>query len=347
MSNTSPTVAVGPVTGGVVGSDTNLGQASADGSVTVRLAHVPITFFAAVLGLAGTAVAWQLAADLVTLPPVGAVLAWAALAAYAVLAAAYLTKSVRHPAAVRAEWRHPVKLAFAPLASVSLLLLALTVVSETPTLSAVLWWTGAAAQLALTVGIVGAWTGGRFRLEHVHPGWFIPAVGNLVAPLAGVAHAPRELSWLFFAVGLVYWLALLPMVLLRLATGGPLPARLMPTLAILVAPPAVGYLSYLRLGGQADDPFARVLLGVAVFQALLVVSRLPVLLRMPYAVSWWAYTFPLAALSSALLVTARVSGGAGYRWGGLAVLAGLSVLVAGLAARTGTAMARHEICRPD
>ncbi|MDZ7809277.1 MAG: hypothetical protein U5L11_02915 [Arhodomonas sp.] len=62
------------------------------------------------------------------------------------------------------------------------------------------------------------------------------------------------MSWFFFSVGLLFWIVLtdhrrLP----RMIFHQPLPARLMPTLSILVAPPAAGFLSYLRLTGGEPD----------------------------------------------------------------------------------------------
>jgi tellurite resistance protein len=107
----------------------------------------------------------------------------------------------------------------------------------------------------LTLDMLRTWISDtRFRPAHLHPAWFIPVVGNLVVPLAGVGHAPAQVCWLFFSVGLVYWLALLPIVLGRLFVGDPLPARLTSTLAILVAPPAVAALPW--PGSGSGEPGA-------------------------------------------------------------------------------------------
>lgn len=194
---------------------------------------------------------------------VGTTPAWLALAVFAVLLAAYGGKALRHPQAVRAEWRHPVKLAFVPTGSIALVILALALLESQPTVSAGLWGAGATAQFALTLDVLRTWIADpRFTLDQVHPAWFIPVVGNLVVPLAGVSHAPAQLAWYSFAVGLVYWLGLLPLVLGRLVLGGALPGKLAPTLAVLVAPPAVAALSWVRLGGRWTDPVAQILLDV-------------------------------------------------------------------------------------
>lgn len=314
-----------------------------------RLQHLPVTVFATVMGLAGTAAAWQRAARTVGAPPaIGDAVAWVAVAVLGVVSVAYLTKVVRHLPAVRAEWRHPVKLAFVPTATIALVITAVALLEVAPGASRVLWWVGAPAQLLLTLDVLRTWISDpRFTLEHVHPAWFIPVVGNLVVPLAGVAHGPAQLSWFFFSVGLVYWFALLPLVLHRLVVGGALPGRLAPTLAVLVAPPAVATLAWTRLGGTFQDPAAQVLVDLTVFQLLLLATQAPALVRLPFAISAWAYTFPLAAAASALLAAGAGGLGQGFSWLGEGVLAVLTVVVAGLAARTLLAVRRGQICLPD
>jgi tellurite resistance protein len=312
------------------------------------LAHLPVSVFATVMGIGGASLAWQHAAATLEVSPIpGRVLAWTALAAFATVSIAYATKTIRYPAAVRREWRHPVMLAFAATIPVSTLILAAALLGPSRPLSTALWWPGAVAQLVLTLYVLRVWIADpRFEPGHVHPAWFIPVVGNLVVPLAGTTHAPADISWFFFAVGLGYWIALLPIVLNRLFLHGPLPPRLAPTLAILIAPPAVAYLAWLHLGGAVTDPAARILLHLATFQALLLATQAGALRKLPFTLSAWAYTFPLAALTSALLTAARPSA-AGYRIAAVLTLTVLSLLVTALTVRTLVAARRRQLCRPE
>ncbi len=315
-----------------------------------RVAHLPVGVFASVMGVSGLSLAWRRAVPVLHSPAAfGDLLAWMALGTFVVVTAAYLSKLVRHPAAVRAEWRHPVAMAFVPTVSISVLLLATAFVDSAPRLSAPLWWAGAAVQLVLSVDIVRLWiTDDRFGAQHVHPGWFIPVVGNLVVPLAGVVHAPVEISWYFFGVGLAFWPVLLAVIVNRLVSGGPLPLPLTPTLAVLIAPPTVAMLSWLRLGGTPTDATSRVLLGVSIFFALVLATQVGRLRRIPFGVPAWALTFPLAALASALLVAAAGPGHpAGYRWLGIAALLVASGVLAGVFVRTLVAVWRAELCRPQ
>ena len=147
-------------------------------------------------------------------------------------------------------------------------------------------------------------------------------------------------------MGLGYWLALLPVILNRLFLHGPLPPQLTPTLAILIAPPAVAHLSWLHLGGAVTDPAARILLHLATFQAILLAVQAGRLRRLPFTLSAWAYTFPLAALTAAFLAAAH-AGMSGYRPAAALALGVVSLLTAGLTARTLLAARRGDLSRPE
>ncbi|PFG19187.1 SLAC1 anion channel family protein [Serinibacter salmoneus] len=320
-------------------------EGAAAPAVEPRLKHVPLGGFAMVMGLGGSAVAWHLAAQVWSITPwVSRGLAVLGLVAFLVVGAGYLAKAVRYPAVVRAEWAHPVKSAFTATVAVSLLVLSIAVAGWLPGLSQVLFWIGGAGQAVITVMVLRNWIqNATVQPGHIHPAWFIPVVGNHVAPIAGVDYAPEVIVWYFFGVGLVYWLGLLPVVLTRLFTVGTLPARLAPTLAILVAPPAVAALAWNRLEGTWTDPLSLILLGVMTMQLLLLAVQADTLRRMPFAISVWAYTFPLAAAASAYLAS-TVHGGVDYRWVGAALLAVTTAVVIGVGVRTGIGVRRGEIC---
>jgi tellurite resistance protein len=321
-----------------------------DGAHEPRLKHFPVTFFATVMGLAGLSLAWQRAATVLGTPvAVGETLFWAAAAAGAAVVAAYAVKVARHPVAVRAEARHPVRLAFLPTIGIALVLVAAAGQDIAPRLAEALWWSGAAGQLLLTLFVLSSWVSRpTFAPGQVTPAWFIPVVGLVAVPLAGVRFAPDGLSWFFFASGTLFWVVLLPLVLGRLFVHDqPVPAPLLPTLAVLVAPPAVIMLAYLRLvPGAFDSPVPQAIYDVAVFFALLVVTQAGTLLRLPFTLSWWAYSFPLAALSVATTVMAGQYGGA-LEPAAWVLLVGVTALITLLAVRTALAMSRRQICVPE
>jgi len=314
-----------------------------------RLMHFPITFFAISMGLAGLTLALHAAAA--TLPwaaMLSGIALWFGMAVFALIALIYLLKAVLYPAAVRGEWGHPVKLAFFPAASISLLLTATALYTAYPAAAHVIWVLGAIGQGVLTIAVVSGWISHRpFEVGHLTPAWFIPAVGNVVVPVAGVRLGYVELSWLFFSGGLVFWIVLLTLVMNRLVFHNPIPARLFPTLVILIAPPAVAFVAYLNLMEGQIDPFARILLNTAyVFTALVLVQG-PKLARLPFALSWWALSFPVASLAIASFAYARVAASGAHLVIGYLALAALAAIITGLVVRTLLAISRNEICVPE
>jgi len=133
----------------------------------------------------------------------------------------------------------------------------------------------------------------------------------------------------------------------RLIFHDPIPGRLFPTMVILIAPPSVAFVAYVKMTGGVVDGFARTLIYAGYFFAVLVLAELPKLARLPFALSWWALSFPLAALTIASFLFARLEGTAFHQTIGSVALAVLVVLVIGLAARTVAGMIRGEICRPE
>lgn len=309
-----------------------------------RLEHFPVAFFSAVMGLMGT----SLAVETAGFAGAGHVIAGIAGLVFVAQAALYTAKGLRHPGAVAAEWNHPIKLAFFPAISISLLLAAIALRSTMPDLAAIIWVIGAIGQAVLTLAIVTSWISHRgFGVGQMSPAWFIPAVGNVIAPIAGVSLGFVDASWYFFAIGVLFWIVLLTLVLNRLVFHDPLPGKLRPTLTILIAPPAVAFLAWLQLNGGVLDPLARVLYNLGLFFTALVLLQAKGLLRLPFALSFWALSFPIAAMTIASFRYAALSGAITFNaigWGLLALLCGI---ITGLVWRTGLAVVRGEICQPE
>jgi len=310
-----------------------------------KLVHFPISFFAVVMGLSGLTLAWRAAGSDI-LPTASF---WLGLFTSLVMLAVtvlYTIKIVRYPEAVIAESRHPIRLNFFPAFSISLLLLAV-VWQDYHSLSHTLWMVGAAVQICLTVYVISSWIHHtHYTLSHANPSWFIPVVGNIIAPIAGSHLGYSEISWFFFSVGIVFWVVLLTIVMYRLFFHEPLPARLTPMLFILLAPPSVGFVSYTNLVGELDV-FARVIYYVGLFLCLVLVSNILRFAKVPFFISSWAYSFPLAALT---IATAKMSGFVPTTF--FNALSGLlltlvTLLLSWLVVRTVKAIVNDEICVPE
>ncbi|ABK45539.1 C4-dicarboxylate transporter/malic acid transport protein [Magnetococcus marinus MC-1] len=309
-----------------------------------RLPFLPISIFATVMGLAGLSIAWTKAEPLLKLATLSPLLMGLTGTLFVVLLLLYVVKVVRHPEAVRAELHHPIKLSFFPTISISLLLLSIVTLHLMPHLSKGLWLLGAGLHLGLTLYVLSAWLNhDHFEIKHMNPSWFIPVVGNIVIPLAGVEHGYLEPSWFFFSIGLLFWLVLMVIVFYRLFFHPPLPDKLMPTLFILIAPPAVGFLAYLKLTGELDA-FARILYYAGLFLTLMLFTQIRRFTRLKFFLSWWAYSFPLAAITVATLVMQQRLNTLFYLWLSMLLMGILCLVILGLAVRTGLAVYRREIC---
>ncbi|MCU0840589.1 MAG: SLAC1 anion channel family protein [Thiobacillaceae bacterium] len=310
-----------------------------------RLRHFPVSWFAMIMGLGGLTIAWQRAEALLSLPiRISPALLGACTGLFLLIASVYSAKVIRYREAVAGEWAHPIRMNFVPTFSIALILLSIAWLPISSAWSELLWTAGTLLHLILTLLVITRWIHQeRFEIAHLNPAWFIPVVGNILVPIAGVAHAPAEVSWFFFSIGLVFWPVLLSVIFYRLIFHGSLPQRLLPTLFILIAPPAVGFLSYLRLTDEVDA-FARVLYYAALFFTLLLLVQAKWFLRLKFFLSWWAYSFPLAAVTVATLAMFRHTGEPMFlRLSG--VLLGItSVVIAGLLIRTLIAVLRAEIC---
>jgi len=316
--------------------------------VKSRLQFLPVTFFAVVMGLSGLAIAWHHAEAVFQVGiPISNGPLFLAVVTFLALLVLYGVKLLRFRDAVRAELGHPIQLNFFPAVSISFILLGIAFLSREPGLARVLWGLGASLHLLLTLYVMSVWIHHEhFEIQHINPAWFIPVVGNVLVPIAGVPLGYPEISWFFFSVGMVFWLLLFAIILYRVLFHQPLAERLMPTFFILIAPPAVGFLAYSQLTG-ALDPFARVLYYIGLFLTLLLLTQASRFFSIKYYLSWWAYSFPLAAISIATLVMYQKTGLAAFAAIAWALLSLVSLVVVYLLYRTAQAVFARSICVPS
>jgi len=313
-----------------------------------RLAHYPITFFATVMGMLGFTLALHAGETAFALQVhYSHYVLFASAALLVVVATGYALKVLTQFKMAAWEWHHPVRLAFFPTMSISLILLSIATLAEYPDIARPLWIVGTTLQGILSLMVISDWIGHRhFKPGHLNAAWFIPPVGNILVPVAGAPLGYHDISWLYFSGGLLFWIVLLTLVMNRLTFHDPLPSRLQPTLVILIAPPAVGFISWFRLNGEIDH-LAMFFLNAAYIFALIVATQLPRILRLPFALSFWALSFPVAALTIATLLYAMQTGSELHKYLGGGLLVFLTVIIVSLLGRTALAIARREICQPE
>lgn len=245
---------------------------------------------------------------------------------------------------VKADFKHPIKMNFFGAVSISFLLLAAAYLDISNSISYSLWIIGAILQLSLTLIILSRliWSF-SFKIEHFNPAWFIPIVGNIVVPLAGSAHASADINWLFFSIGVFFSIVYMTIFFIRIFFHEPIPNKILPTYFILMAPPAVGFMSYLKITENADS-FAYILYGIAFFIGLLLLFQLKRFMSIPFYISWWAFLFPSAAMTIATSQMAILRNQFIYEFLFIVQVIGLIILAIYLAGKTIQLVLNRSLC---
>jgi tellurite resistance protein len=321
------------------------------------LAHLYPGWFTPVMGLAGLSLAWHRAAPTMGEPARSVALVVGALAAlvFGALALATLWRAVAHPQAWAQDRRHPVRHTFvATLPSGIILVATAGVAAVGPSAGTAvglvlqgLWWTGCLSMVVVTLWVMARWwrpgPEGGLAWPSVTPALIVPVVGHVLAPLAGVALGHPDWSAAQFGIGLAFWLPTLGLLMARLVVAGPLPERLLPTVFIVVAPPAAAGLSALELG--APPVIGWMLWGVAVFALLWAGTTARRIVTLPFGLTHWALSFPLAATAGLTLRLGQANGPMGLL--GLALLALASFVIAALSLATLRGLRDGSLLQPE
>ncbi len=310
-----------------------------------RLANFPISFFSMIMGLAGLTIAWQKAQHVFGVNLlIDPVLLALTSSAFIVLSLIYATKFMTSRNEVINEFKNPVKLHFFPTISISLLLISVAFLKVDHAISLPLWIAGSVIHLMFTLYTVNAWIHHEhFEMKHLNPAWFIPAVGNVLVPVTGIQLGFVEISWFFFSIGMLFWIILLTIIFNRIIFHNPMQEKLVPTLFILIAPPAVGFIAYMNLTGELDA-FARILYFAGLFLTILMLVQIKRFAKLQFFLSWWAYSFPLAAITIASFHMFELTQKLAYQYIGSVLLTLLTAVVAFLLYKTALAVKNHKIC---
>ncbi|WP_024787994.1 MULTISPECIES: SLAC1 anion channel family protein [unclassified Lebetimonas] len=312
------------------------------------LQYFPVQLFAVVMGLSGLTIAYAKAFHFLHLPywPYF-ILLILDTAAFFCIFITYMIKWIKYPDAIKAEINHPVKSSFIPAISISFLLISIAYMDYAPTISVTFWWIGAWLHLFFTFSVIKFWIRHSFDVKMISPAWFIPIVGNVLVPVAGVDVVNEYINLFFFTLGIFYWIVLFTIVTYRMIFHHPLPKKLIPTFFILIAPPAVGFISYFRITFGSIDIFSMILYLIGLFTFLLLIAKKSLYTQIPFFISWWAYTFPLAAITIATTLIYSSFKNCSMYWFSLLLLAIVTVVVFYVAYKTYLAIKAEKICIPE
>jgi len=310
--------------------------------------YFPIALFSSVMGVSGAAISIRLLEGMFDWNNIFSnTMIVLATFMFIVNAIILLYRVGRFKHVVKMDFNHPVKMNFFGAISISLLLLAVPYYDINITISLVVWILGALFQVGLTLVILSKlfWEH-EFKLAQFNPTWFIPIVGNIVAPLAGVYHVEPIINWIFFSVGIVFSIVYLTIFVNRIIFQPTLPPPLTPTFFILLAPPAIGFVSYVKLTGHVDV-FAYIMYGVVFYLGLLFLYQAKRFFTIPFFISWWAFLFPSAAVTNATFYLYNETGITFFRLLFIIQVIGLIILTLILFWQTLELIRKRTLCVKD
>src|SRR5574343_169877 len=244
---------------------------------------------------------------------------WLNCGLFVVLAVPWLNRWLHYREAAMQTLMHPVQANFYPTFSIALLVLAAQWMAFTPyvDVALVLWFLGVFLHFLFSFAVLYfVFRGEHVTAEHVTPAQFIPAVGLVVMPLAGgtlIGHLQGPLKeWVLtiniigLGAGSMMYLGLLGLTLYRLYLHKPALGVLTPTVWIHLAPIGVIPVSLMNVVDQLPLPAVREMAAVIMLLLwgfgvwwLVMASLLTLSARaagaLPFALSWWGFTFPVGA----------------------------------------------------
>ncbi len=222
-----------------------------------------------------------------------------------------------------ADLEHPILSNFYATIAVAMLVLAsnFIVIGKDMAVGEVFWFAGAFSTIffgLLTPFIM--FRGEHVKLDHISPAWFIPPVGLIVIPIAGSLIIPQFsgmvqefvifLNYFGWGAGFFIYLSLLAVCMYRFILHHPLPSTLAPTIWINLGPIGAGTIALINLVKNSafvtiKEPFfvfGLIFWGFGIWwvmMAIIMTLHYVKKLKLPYAMSWWAFTFPLGAYVAA------------------------------------------------
>ncbi len=244
------------------------------------------------------------------------------------------------------DFNHPIASNFLPTMPISLLIIALDLlkfgelffrVETARTIALVLWIVGSIGIYVLGfIVIMHVFRHQGIEVGHANFGWFIPPVSKLLIPVAGFELAgffPQYqdvlagISFASLGVGFFLFLFVGSAVYHRYLFHGLPMEKFAATFFIGIAPPAIiavalfklvhliAHHEVLGLTTANFAPLAKLAIlmnwGLAAWwfvMAIIVIVYYKMKLSLPFALSWWAFTFPSGAMAICSGIAWKVSG---------------------------------------
>lgn len=267
-----------------------------------RLQFFPVMMFAIVMGFTGLAIVIKKLNEFLYFPSfLIPIFGFISISLFCIILFIYIKKLISYKEEVLKELQHPIRINFFAAISISMLLLSIFYKNNMDSLSNIFFIIGAILHIFFTFYTIKFWINNDFEVQHSNPAWFIPVVGNLIVPIAGKDFISIDFLYFYFSIGIFFWIVLFTIILNRIIFNKQFAPKFMPTLFILIAPPAIAFVAYIKLTSTLDL-FAYILYNLGLFFTILVFIMYKKYIKIKFFISWWAFTFPTAAISIATIL---------------------------------------------
>ena len=309
-----------------------------------RLQFFPIMMFATIMGLAGLTLVYRRGSEVLQIPAfISTLMMIITTMVFLTVVYTYISKIIKYKDEVKKEFSHPVRINFFAASSISTLLLSMVYRHNIDFVSESLFFIGAALHIFFTFYTIKFWINNNLEMQHSNPAWFIPIVGNLIVPIAGKGFVNDAVLYFYFSIGIFFWIILFAIILNRIIFHAQFMPKFMPTLFILIAPPAIGFISYIKLTGSLDF-FAQILFNLGLFFTILVFVMYKNFINIKFFISWWAFTFPMAAITLATILMYELTNYWFYSFLAYFLMIVTTIVVLLVARQTLIHMKKKEIC---
>lgn len=262
-------------------------------------ARIPLNTFAIPFALAGLASVWTEGSHLLGWSEVTDRILWLVVAFSLLgLLVAHTLRGFASNESLVTQLKHPAQGPLASLVPIVGMLVGDHTATVWPVAGHIISFVSMAAALGFAAWILSFWMRGHLQPAFVHGGYLLPMVAaGFISAIVAARAGLLDLAFGAFAVGLFFWVIFFILVTVRLALGPALPPALIPTQAILAAPPAIGGIAWLSISGEQPGLIFDGFLAVTVLMVLVQLLWLPRYLALPSTLGMWSFTFPAAAVT--------------------------------------------------
>ena len=240
-----------------------------------------------------------------------------------------LCKIIMYPAMIKEDMKNPIMAGVAATFPMAIMLLATYAKAFLGQGSIYIWYLGILIHLALiiyfTINFIL-----KFDIKKVFTTYYIVYVGIAVSSVSAPAFEKTNIGTLAFWFAFILCLLLLIVVTYRYIKFRDIPNPAKPLFCIYAAPVSLCLAGYMQSIQTKSLPMVIFLGTLSLIIYVIVLFKLPNLLKLPFSPSYSAFTFPFVISGIAMKMTMGYLGKLGYNVGFLKYIVLLQTIIATL-----------------